>query len=63
MQKLSTPLPTKKTKRKHPLSIEIEEDLLIEIKKTAKLKGLKLREIVEYGFNVFLETSKNEGRK
>ena len=40
------------------LTVEIEADLIREIRKEAKKRNLKIREIVEAGFKTFLEEIK-----
>lgn len=50
------PLPKSK-KEKSPLMVEIDEVLLKLVKKEVKQKGLTLRQVVEYGLKIFLESS------
>jgi hypothetical protein len=46
-------LPQKQLKQS--LTVEIDSELLSTIKKLAKANKLTLREIVEFGFNVYIE--------
>lgn len=53
-----------KKQKKTPLSLQIEADLLKQVKTEAKKKDIRIRQIVEAGFRTFLEEcQKNEKEK
>lgn len=49
-------IPTKE--KKHSLTVEVKEPLLDQIKKEARLREITLRQIVEAGFEQFLNDLK-----
>jgi hypothetical protein len=55
-------LPTKRAE-KQSMSVHVDSELLEQVRTEAKIRGITLRSIVEYGLRQFLEASAAEKAK